>query len=319
MIVSGKYFRLLCAVLIVSILAVCSCDFSSAKKIPPRAVKGVLDLEAWDLNKDGPVDLVGEYEFYWKRLLDSRNFADEDPTRQPDFINVPGYWNDFESTGEKLTGDGYATYRLKVLLNTCDQSLALKVLDMSTAFTLFVNGEKLYSAGSVGKSIETSKPRFNPRVIDFQTTKNQLEIIFQISNFHHRKGGAWEKIVLGTEDQIRTIRETEVSYELFLFGSILIMAIYHFGLFVLRRADRSTLYFGVFCLLIALRILTTGERYFLQLFPNFSWEIFVKLEYLSYYLSVLAFVHFFYSLFHHRFFKIVCISATVTCSIFRLW
>jgi hypothetical protein len=142
MIVYCKNLKLLCAVLIVSIFAVCSCNFSSAKKIPPKAVKGVMNLEAWDLDNDGPVDLVGEYEFYWKRLLDPQHFASGDPTRQPDFINVPGYWNEFESAGEKLTGDGYATYRLKVLLNARDQSLTLKVLDMSTAFTLFVNGEK---------------------------------------------------------------------------------------------------------------------------------------------------------------------------------
>ncbi len=40
-----------------------------------------------------------------------------------------------------ISGYGYATYRLTVLLNARDKSLALKVLDMSTAFTLFVNGE----------------------------------------------------------------------------------------------------------------------------------------------------------------------------------
>lgn len=303
--------RLIACFLILSTLAFCSCTLNSKKKIPPKAVDGILDLSAWDFKNDGSVNLHGEYEFYWKRLFTPQNFVNSSPTRKPDFIKVPGLWNDFESAGEIIPGTGYATYRLIVLLNGKDRSLALKVLDMSTAFTLFVNWNNLYSAGVVGENSQSSKPQFNPRVIDFQTNENQLEIIIQVSNFHHWKGGAWEPIILGTEDQIRNIRERKVSYELFLFGSIFIMAIYHFGLFSLRRKDRSTLYFGIFCLLIALRILTTGERYFLTLFPNLNWEIFVKLEYLSYYLAVLAFVHFFYALFHHRFLKIICLSATV--------
>jgi hypothetical protein len=36
----------------------CRRDFP--KKSPPPAVKGVLDLRDWDLEKDGPVDLAGE-------------------------------------------------------------------------------------------------------------------------------------------------------------------------------------------------------------------------------------------------------------------
>ena len=302
--------------IIFSIFLVYSCGLGTEKKIPPKAIKGILDLRTWNFVVDGPVDLAGEYEFFWKKLLNPQDIVHQSPRQQPDFINVPGYWNKFESAAEKISGNGYATYRLTVLLGSGDKHLAVKVLDMSTAFTLFVNGQDLYTAGVVGKTSDSSKPQFNPKVVDFQTNETQLDIIFQISNFHHRKGGAWEKIVLGTEEQIRKIRETKVSYELFLFGSILIMGIYHFGLFLLRRKDPSTLFFGFFCLLIALRLLTTGERYLLQMFPNFSWVIFVKLEYLSYYLAVLAFVHFFYSLFDQKFLKIVCFSATVISAFF---
>jgi signal transduction histidine kinase len=310
--------RLIAYLLIFSILPFYSCTLSSKKKIPPKAVRGVLDLTAWDFESDGPVNLAGEYEFYWKHLLAPLNFTQGSPNRKPDFIKTPGYWNDYESAGERISGTGYATYRLIVLLNGKEGSLALKVLDMSTAFTVFVNRNKLYSAGVIGKDPASSKPQFNPKVIDFQTNENQLEIIIQVSNFHHWKGGAWEPIILGGEDQIRNIRETKVSYELFLFGSILIMAVYHFGLFALRRKDRSTLYFGLFCLLIAIRILSTGERYFLKLFPTLDWEIFVKIEYLTYYLAVLAFVHFFNVLFHHRLLKVICLTATVLSSIFSI-
>ena len=300
-----------------------SCKPGPETRILPRAVRGVLNLEGWDFDHDGPVDLAGEFEFYWKKLLGPRDFEPGRLRPAPGFIEVPGYWNEFQADGKKISADGFATYHVKVLMDAGDKSLALKVLDMSTAFRLFVNGQNIYSAGVVGKNAATSIPQFDPRVVDFKTNANILDIIFQISNFHHRKGGAWEQLTLGTENRIRQIRETNIGYELFLFGSILIMAIYHFGLFALRRQERSTLFFGIFCLLIALRILTTGERYFLRLFPDISWPIFVKLEYLSYYLAVPAFVLFFYSLFSQKYFKTVCASAigvfAIFCTLVIIW
>jgi signal transduction histidine kinase len=293
-----------------------SCGSPTENKQPPRAAMGVLDLTDWDFQSDGPVNLMGEYEFYWKQLLGPPDFAKKNRSQNRRLIEVPGYWNDFDSAGEKASGNGFATYRLSVILNGKDTSLALKVLDMGTAFTLFLNGKNVYSAGTVGRNQATSKPQFKPSVIDFQVKDNILEIVFQVSNFHHRKGGAWEPVVLGTEEQIRDIRETRLSYELFLFGSILIMAIYHFGLFALRRKDRSTLFFGIFCLLIALRILTTGERYLVQLLPNISWELLGKLEYLSYYLAVPAFAQYFCSIFDQRFLKTICTAAAILSLIF---
>ena len=84
------------------------------------------------------------------------------------------------------------------------------------------------------------------------------------------------------------------------------MAIYHFGLFLLRREAKSPLFFCFFCLLVALRLLTTGERYIMELLPAMNWQLQVKLEYLSYYLSVPAFTQFNYHLFPDRFSKRVC-------------
>ncbi len=44
----------------------------SERKIPPKAVKGVLDLRGWDFDPstgsgtDGVINLDGEWEFYWE-------------------------------------------------------------------------------------------------------------------------------------------------------------------------------------------------------------------------------------------------------------
>jgi PAS domain S-box-containing protein len=67
------------------------------------------------------------------------------------------------------------------------------------------------------------------------------------------------------------------------------MGIYHIGLFIFRREEKSTLFFGIFCFLIAARSLVTGERYLIHLFPDFNWEVHTKIAYLTFYMGVPVF------------------------------
>jgi hypothetical protein len=110
-----------------------------------------------------------------------------------------------------------------------------------------------------------------------------------VSNFHHRKGGVWEAIYVGSVDDIRAMREWTLLVNLVLFGSIAIIGLYHLSLFVLRPGDQSPLYFGLYCLIVGLRVLTTGERYVMQLVPTLDWEVLTKVSYLTFYLGVAAF------------------------------
>ena len=126
-----------------------------------------------------------------------------------------------------------------------------------------------------------------------------------MSNFHHKRGGAWEVILLGTIEQMYNAREKRIVLDLILFGTILMMGLYHLELFMVRKKDASAIYFGLFCILIALRILTSVERYLTHLFPNMDWEVFVKIEYFSLSLTVPVFALFVYSLFSEDFHKTV--------------
>jgi PAS domain S-box-containing protein len=186
---------------------------------------------------------------------------------------------------------------LNIRLNEQKESLALRSLEISTAYNIYVNGQKVGALGIPGNNLETTVPRHFPQIINFELKTNQMEIIFHVSNFHHRRGGLWEIIQLGREKDIRKAEQKKLSFDLFLCGSILIMTLYHLGLFIVRKKDRSSLYFSIFCFLIALRLLTTGGRYLVLLFPNISYEVMVKLEYLSFYLAFPAFALFMQSIF----------------------
>ena len=211
------------------------------------------------------------------------------PPPMSGFIKVPGIWNGYEVNGVKIPGTGYASYRLRILLGETGQRLAFKFLDMAVAFSVYVNGKLLMSAGIPGKTRESTRPQFYPQVVEFNPSSRQLDVIIQVSNFYHHKGGAWEPILLGLKDDVRQIRQRAVNFNLLLFGGILIMGIYHIGLFIFRPQEKSTLFFGIFCFLIAARSLVTGERYLIELFPNFNWEVHTKLAYLTFYIAVPVF------------------------------
>ena len=68
--------------------------------------------------RDGPVSLSGEWEFYWEQLLTPQDFRGERRPAATRLANLPELWNSYQIPGEndtqRLTGDGYATYRLLV-------------------------------------------------------------------------------------------------------------------------------------------------------------------------------------------------------------
>jgi PAS domain S-box-containing protein len=295
--------RLLVVFLSVLPILYLACQQNPTGKTPPKAIRGVLDLTGWDFERDGPVDLSGEWEFYWQQHLYSKQFA---LPRQPDisaYVNVPECWNGYRVEGEALPGQGFATFRLTIRMNQPAGSLAFERLDISSAYRLYVNGEKLDTVGVAGKSFETTDPGLHRGISHFVAADKTVEVIFQVSNFHHRLGGLWESIRLGPEDKIRKKREKELGFDLFLCGCILILGLYHLCLYFLRQNDRSTLYFSILSFLVVFRLLATGGRYFVLLWPGIPWELMIKIEYLSYYLVIPVFATFCYYFFVAEFSK----------------
>lgn len=265
---------------------------------PPQAVNGVLDLRQWDLETDGPVRLYGEWLFYWNQFVPPASISGHEPLPEPSgTFSLPSYWNNYEIDGKPISGVGYGSYLLTVKLSKPLANLAFKINDIQTAYRFHVDGREIAAIGQTGRSAESSEPAYKPLIADFSPDRSQFQIVIHVSNFHHRKGGAWESITLGTSHQIREYRENKLTLELFLIGSILIMGLYHIGLFMHRRQDRAALFFGLFCIDIVVRSLITGERFINQLLPGASWEVLYKVEFLSFYLGVPLFVMFLHSLF----------------------
>ncbi|MFD0713611.1 ATP-binding protein [Paenibacillus sp. GCM10027626] len=251
----------------------------------PAAEKGVLDLRGWSFDKDGRIDLNGEWLFYAHELLSPEEAAASGPAL---FAEVPHSWNNYPEYYGFEDGQGIATYKLTILLTPSERRLALRVPSISSAYNFWINGKLMASAGIVGKSRENSSAEQYPRLIILDGNKERLELVVQVSNFHHRKGGIWIGFSLGSnKDMVKFQMRTAVQ-EMVIFGSLVIIGLYHMGLYAFRRQEQFTLYFGLLCLLVAARTSVTGDAYLLQMFPAIGWETGLKIEYISFVLSAVT-------------------------------
>lgn len=263
----------------------------------PMANKGVIDLQSWDFDKHESIELDGIWEFYWKSLMISQDFVFPENIPAPQFIKVPGSWNALNIKHKKIPTKGFATYRLRILLpKKIPEKLGIKVPSFRTNGKVFINGRLVFQAGVPAKTKEKAKPAYRPSVIEISPDWSEIELIIQVSNFHYKKSGILSSIVLGNSKQVSQLRLKKVLLDMILVGVMLFVGLYHLSLFWLRRKSYEALYFGLFCLLLCLRVLSVGERPLLELI-SIPWFLLIKMEFFGFYAALGVFTMFCYSVF----------------------
>jgi len=276
-------------------------------KITPKAEKGVIDLQEWDFDKNGIIKLDGEWEFYWNSFLTDEK-SDYQTNENSHYIEVPGTWNGHIVDNEEIKSYGFATYKLQVKLNKKEE-LAIKYLSAATSCEIFVDGILLYSSGQPAKTKETTIPSYRPDIVTFFPKSKEIEIVLHIANFHHRKGGQWEPLIIGTKEQIAKRLNIRIFSEILFVGFIIIMAVFHFTLFSRYTNEKPSLYFAIFAILISIRFIVSGE-YSIYMLGDFNWSLLVRIDYLSFYLAILFFLFFLRSLYPREVNKIPVIIIT---------
>ncbi|UYO62355.1 diguanylate cyclase [Acetobacterium wieringae] len=282
-------------------------------EIEKKAENGRLDLTQYDLNNQ-IIALDGDWAFYWNQLLEP---ASIDQGTLSAYVPFPSSWNKYQIDDEKIPGSGYATYRLKFTAAD-NQILALKIPKVRTAYKLFINGEPITTVGTIGTTRETMVPKYQPQVVAFNAVSGENEIVLEVSNFYRPSGGLLNSIQLGGESQLLTIRYFGLTYELFLFGALMMMGVYHLALFCFRRKDRAPLYFGLFCTLVAIRTLFIGEAFLFSFFQNLNFEIIYKVQTLSFYLGVPLILMFFRSILPQYFNPLIVRTTQIIAGVYTL-
>ncbi|MCM0647639.1 ATP-binding protein [Clostridium swellfunianum] len=275
-----------------------STKIGSTNKTMPTAYEGVIDLRNWDFEKDGMVKLNGQWEFYKNQLLTPSDFNDA-VLRDKNIISIPGIY----------ASQGYGTLRLKLLLNPSENVNSIKIEFLQSACKLWVNNRELISNGEVGANMKEMKPRVMPKYGSFSAKGEEVNLTLQVSNFYSKLGSI-DTIVVGDSSQVESKSRKQLAFDLLIFGSTMMAALYNLGLFIKRKKNKATLYFAIICLVVALRTLFLGERFIFYLFPNFSYVLSGKIMHWTFYLYI-PFIVLFLNSFYNNILSTWLVKATV--------
>ncbi len=256
---------------------------------------GIIDLTGCPFNDSLNVNLDGKWEFYWNQLLSPFSI---DSAAKPDikYIPVPAVWSSLPH-GEAYPKYGAATYKLLLILPSGAQDYALKVSSIRTASIVYVNGERLGGSGQPGVSRQNTNPQNAPYIVQFKAPEGRAEIVIQASNFTYTNGGIANSIQVGTSKAIQRLEQRNRTYDTIRLSGFAFMGFYFLGQGLQRKEDRPSLELALFCIALAVYLITHSEKLLFNLIPTISYEWFSKLQILSTLIGCYSLCSYTYSLF----------------------
>jgi PAS domain S-box-containing protein len=253
---------------------------AQAQAQAPQARAGVLDLRNWDFERQGVVELAGEWRLARGVLEDPS--VPESASKARALVAVPGDWND------KGGGYGYGTYRLTVECHTGPR-LALITPIQHSAARLYVNGRLVFAQGVPGTSAESAQASLAPRFARLGGASCPLSIVVQASNYEMRRGGLLRSIELGDEREVLERRERGLARDLITTGGMGVVSLLALLFWLGRREDRAPLWFALYGLIATFFATAGGERITQPLEAQLGWDNTWKLYFLGFLAGPAAF------------------------------
>jgi two-component system, sensor histidine kinase ChiS len=241
----------------------------------PAAVQGTLHLPVKPAES---LPLEGEWGFAWARFVDPA--WERLPTTA--FARVPSNWNQLAADGKPAGEDGWGSYVLQV---DCPrgQSLAVEAVGQRTASRLFINGEPVAVHGEPGPSPRASRAAVHAVIPLTREFPCPLRLTLHVSNFDHRGGGFVRPLLAGPVEVLEKDRVSRAVHAAVLLSAYVLTGLASLIFFAVRRRERVTLVFGLFCLALGVYTDMIGERLLLRpLAPEVRWGPYMQVEYLSY-------------------------------------
>jgi len=279
---------------------------AAAAHAAPQAVEGVLDLTGWDFQRDGIVALDGEWAFFGNALLPPDLLPVAGTAPQPIYVAVPGAWNGAPDVNSQPMGRyGFGTYWLRILLPAApstasfpsEKELAIFIPYAHTAYELWVDGQPLAANGVVSRTSAEGKPAFRPEIVRFQPTDGDVDVVVYVSNYHFREGGLPRRLELGTANQIAMKQRRIEIMDGILFGAMVIMATLFGSVYWVRRDRRADGFFSAFLMLVAVRMLVTGDHLLARVTSGIPWQLGLTIEYVTAYVSPAVLLYYLRELF----------------------
>ncbi len=289
-----------------------------AARTHPSPVKGVLDLRGEVVSDKYLIRLNGEWEFYWNTLLRPHHFRGSTSLLPDAFIRVPSYWTDTDMQGKSPDGHGFATYRLTILLPPGEKpALGLDVKVLDSSYDLYINGIFLGSNGAPGITKEATVPGYSPEIYRFHATSDTVEVLFNVANFHHRRGGIWLPVDFGSFNRIQSVAAINFGRSISTVSVLIAFTFFFLFFFLVYPRDGTSLFFAMTLFGLATRSMFTNQM-LINLFAEPSWQWMVRFEYISLYTTVAGAFWFVYYIYKSHYLRYASIVASVIFSVLTI-
>ena len=282
----------------------------TAKVPDPFAVNGLLNLRELSDPENFIINLNGEWEFYWKKMLHPHDFNAVKII--PDYFGkVPSYWTDYPQESVKTEKFGYATYRLTVLLPPgLRTSLGIDLPVFDSSYDLYINGKYIGGNGTTGKSADESVPGYRRNFFRITPDSDTLTIIIIVSNYYHRRGGFWLPAKLGTFSVVQKRMANNWAGDWAVISLLLGFSIFFLFFFMINRQEKIMGFFSMATIGLALRPLITSHYLILNLF-EIDWVWIVRIEYMGLFLILIGWVWVVQSIYPSKLFRIFSWTTTI--------
>lgn len=273
-----------------------------------------VNLQHINFESNKEITLSSNWSFYWNEFIEPNHFDGQKAFKR---ISIKD-WTQLENfDGENFPSFGYATYRLHVELPTERPHLSLVIPRAYASSKIWLNGELITEIGTVGNSKSTTFHRRSSTTIPLDSHIANFEIVIQIANFYHSKGGLSNPPVVATTKYLHTENNRKIISDMIFIGSLSFIGIFFllFYLFYWNK-DKAVLYFAILCICWSYRALNDAYAPFAIIFPSANWTFLTRIEYLTLFLGGTAGCLFFATIFskyvHNLYTKVIVYSFLVS-------
>ncbi len=294
------------------VLALLMASLSSCRKVEPvpSAVKGVLSLTNLQDRNRFIVRLNGEWEFYWQKMLRPNDFRYGSALNPDLYGKVPSYWTDYPVTEISTERHGFATYRLRVVLPPGFRDpLGFDMPVFDSSYDLYVDGEYIGGNGTPGETAATTIPEYRKNLFRIVPATDTLDIVINVSNFNHRRGGFWLPLKMGNYDLAEKRSYASWAADWATISLLIGFSLFFMFFFIIYPKDKIIGFFSLATTGLALRPLFTSNFLILDL-ANPDWEWIIRFEYLGLYLIIAGWYWFASHLYPSKVIRIVTILLT---------
>ncbi|MCU0474029.1 MAG: HAMP domain-containing histidine kinase [Bacteroidales bacterium] len=281
----------------------------------PVAEKGVIDLRQMQVTSKFKLKLNGEWEFYWNRMLRPHDFVNNEI--KPDYYGiVPAYWTDYPKEEIKTAKEGFATYRLKVLLpQKFRKSLAIDLPVFDSSYDIYINGRYYGGNGVPGKTADETTPGYKRNFFRIDPGSDTLDIIINVANFSHRRGGFWLPVTLGSFSSVQRTLANSWAGEWATISLLLGFSLFFLFFFLIYPREKVMAFFCMATIGLAIRPLFTSH-FLIHNITDLSWIWIVRFEYQGLYFIIIGWFWFAQLLYPSRIFKAFTALITASFSFF---